>query len=134
MLFPIAIEPGDADHAYGVTVPDLPGCFSAGDSIDEAIRNAREAIDFHLEGLDEDGADIPTASQVADHVGLPEFQGYIWAVVEVDIVRYLGKATKVNVTLPSNLIRRIDAFVETHTEYESRSGFLARAALNELRA
>ncbi|WP_047237743.1 type II toxin-antitoxin system HicB family antitoxin [Chromobacterium subtsugae] len=133
MLFPIAIEPGDTDHAYGVTVPDLPGCFSAGDSIDEAIRNAREAIDFHLEGLDEDGAVIPTASQVADHVGKPEFQGYIWAVVEVDIVRYLGKATKVNVTLPANLIRRIDDFVQAHAEYESRSGFLARAAIKELR-
>ena len=43
MKYPIAIEPGAADHAFGVVVPDLPGCFSAGDTLDEAIDNAREA-------------------------------------------------------------------------------------------
>jgi predicted RNase H-like HicB family nuclease len=49
MKYPIAIEPGDADHAYGVMVPDLPGCFSAGDTLDEAIDNAKEAIELWLE-------------------------------------------------------------------------------------
>ncbi|HET7925874.1 MAG TPA: type II toxin-antitoxin system HicB family antitoxin, partial [Rhodanobacteraceae bacterium] len=49
MLFPIAIELGDAKHAYGVIVPDLPGCFSAGDTLEEAIANAEEAILLHLE-------------------------------------------------------------------------------------
>jgi len=37
MNYPIAIEPGDKRHAFGVTVPDLPGCFSAGDTLDEAM-------------------------------------------------------------------------------------------------
>ena len=41
MKYPIAIEPGDDKHAYGVVVPDLPGCFSAGDTLDEAMDNAR---------------------------------------------------------------------------------------------
>lgn len=45
MKFIIAIEPGDADHSFGVVVPDLSGCFSAGDSLDEAMANAHEAID-----------------------------------------------------------------------------------------
>jgi predicted RNase H-like HicB family nuclease len=44
MRYPIAIEPGDAKTAFGVAVPDLPGCFSAGDTLDEAIANAAEAI------------------------------------------------------------------------------------------
>ena len=44
MKYPIAIEPGDDHTAFGVVVPDLPGCFSAGDTLDEAIDNAREAI------------------------------------------------------------------------------------------
>jgi len=44
MRYPIAIESGDSKHAYGVVVPDLPGCFSAGDTLDEALTNAREAI------------------------------------------------------------------------------------------
>jgi len=45
MRFPIVIEPGDEQHAFGVVVPDLPGCFSAGDTLDEAIDNAKEAIE-----------------------------------------------------------------------------------------
>ena len=46
MKYPIAIEPGDESRAWSVVVPDLPGCFSAADSgIDEAIENAKEAIE-----------------------------------------------------------------------------------------
>jgi len=45
MLFPIAIERGDEAHAYGVAVPDLPGCFSASDTFEDALANVREAIE-----------------------------------------------------------------------------------------
>ncbi|PWV66935.1 type II toxin-antitoxin system HicB family antitoxin [Halomonas sp. A11-A] len=62
MHYPIAIEVGDEQHAYGVVVPDLPGCFSAGDTFDEAIANAREAIEGHLESLSEHGDPIPPSS------------------------------------------------------------------------
>ena len=55
MRYPIAIESGDAKHAYGVVVPDLPGCFSAGDNLDEALTKAREAILLHLDRLLDDG-------------------------------------------------------------------------------
>ncbi len=75
MLYPIAIEPGDEQHAFGVTVPDIPGCFSAGNTLDEALSNAREAIDLHLSGLEEDGEDIPAASTVQSHAGNPEYAG-----------------------------------------------------------
>lgn len=44
MKFPIAIEAGTDTSAFGVVVPDLPGCFSAGDALDEAYANAVEAI------------------------------------------------------------------------------------------
>ena len=50
MKYPIAIETGDDTKAWSVVVPDLPGCFSAADSgIDEAIENAKEAIELWLE-------------------------------------------------------------------------------------
>lgn len=132
MLYPIAIEPGDESRAFGVVVPDIPGCFSAGDTLDEAIANAREAIDFHLDGLAEDNAEIPVASSFAKHQANPEYAGWIWAVVEVDVTRYLGKAEKINITLPASLIRRIDEFVSRHPEYRSRSGFLAQSALDRI--
>ena len=107
MLYPIAIEPGDDSRAFGVVVPDIPGCFSAGDTLDEAIANAREAIDFHLDGLAEDNAEIPVASSFAKHQANPEYAGWIWAVVEVDVTRYLGKAEKINITLPADDLARM---------------------------
>ena len=55
MYFPLAIEPGDDKHAFGVVVPDLPDRFSAGDSLDDAMAQARDAILLHLEGLLDEG-------------------------------------------------------------------------------
>ena len=48
MRYPIAIEIGNETTAFGVIVPDLVGCFSAGDTLDEAIDNAKEAITLHI--------------------------------------------------------------------------------------
>jgi predicted RNase H-like HicB family nuclease len=132
MWYPIAIEVGNEDTAYGVVVPDIPGCFSAGDTFDEAVANAREAIEGHLESLAEHGESIPEASEVASHLKDPEFAGWVWAVVEVDVTPYLGKSHKINVTLPEMLIKRIDTVVSRQSTYKSRSGFLAQAALHEL--
>jgi predicted RNase H-like HicB family nuclease len=49
----------DDGQRYGVTVPDLAGCFSAGDSIEDALESVKEAIELHLEGLLEEGNDMP---------------------------------------------------------------------------
>ncbi|WP_312383618.1 type II toxin-antitoxin system HicB family antitoxin [Atlantibacter subterraneus] len=129
MFYPIAIETGDKTHAYGVTVPDLPGCFSAGDTLDQAIANAKEAIAAHIELLVELGQDIPGVSTVEKLAKRSEYKGYTWALVDVDITRLMGGSEKINVTLPKSLIDRIDRCVATHPEYKSRSGFLAQAAL-----
>ncbi|USX27953.1 type II toxin-antitoxin system HicB family antitoxin [Oxalobacteraceae bacterium OTU3CINTB1] len=82
MKYLIAIEPGDASHAFGVVVPDLPGCFSAGDTLEKAIDNAREAIELWLEATIEDGDDIPPPQAAAKHYANPDFAGWTWAVVE----------------------------------------------------
>ena len=132
MLYPIAIRPGDEQHAWGVDVPDIPGCFSAGENLDDAMAMAREAIEGHLEILAEDCARIPVATPVSAHVSNPEYEGCIWALVDIDITRYLGKAEKLNITLPGNLLNRIDEYVKHHPEQKSRSGFLASAALKVL--
>lgn len=107
MLYPIAIEASDNQHAFGVTVPDLPGCFSAGDTMDEAIANAKEAITGHIELLIELGRDIPAVSPVSLLAKDPEFAGYTWAVVDIDVTRLLGDSKKINVILPKSLIDRI---------------------------
>ena len=128
MLYPIAVEKGDSDHAYGVVVPDIPGCFSAGDTFDEALDNAKEAIAGHLEILAEDGLDIPLAGNADQYIGNENFVGMIWAVVDVDVSRYMGKSEKINVTLPSRLIHLIDARVNKSDRFKSRSQFLAAGA------
>lgn len=134
MLYPIAVEKGSDTEAYGVVVPDISGCFSAGDTFEEALSNIKEAIAGHLEILAEDGEDIPLASEASKFLDNAEFNGFIWAVVDVDVSRYLGKAEKVNVTLPSRLIRMIDDKVGKDKPYKSRSAFLAAGAEKMLHA
>ncbi len=66
MKYPIAIEPVDETHAWSVVVPDLPGCFFAADSgIDEAIENAKEAIELWITTALDTGDDVPKPSSVA---------------------------------------------------------------------
>lgn len=132
MKFLIAIEPGNASTAYGVVVPDLPGCFSAGDTLEQAFDNAREAIGAHCELLAEDGQDIPAARPLAEHQTDPDMAGWIWAMVEVPVERYFGPAEKINITVPARVLARIDEFARRRGE--SRSGFLVRAAQDAMRA
>lgn len=134
MLYPIAIEPGDETHAFGVIVPDIPGCFSAGDTLEEAYANAKEAIKGHLELLVEMGEEVPLPTSMDNHRKNPDFTEYdmFFGVVDVDITHLLGKAEKINITLPSRLIRRIDDFVAQNPQYKSRSGFLAKVATDRI--
>lgn len=127
MRYPIAIEQGSNDQAYGVVVPDLPGCFSAGDTLDEAIDNAKEAIDLWLETVIDDGRAVPTPKSIAEHQANQEFVNWIWAVVSVDLAELSDKVERVNITLPARVLRRIDAAAKASGE--SRSGFIARKAL-----
>ena len=131
MKFIIAIEPGTESTAFSVVVPDLPGCFSAGDTLDKAVDNAREAIDLWCETVIEDGGDVPVAKTLAEHQSDPEFAGWIWAVVEVPVERYFGPAEKLNITLPRLLLAKIDEYARAHGE--TRSGFLADAARMAMR-
>jgi len=127
MRYPIAIEPGDKRHAFGVVVPDLPGCFSAGDTLDEAIDNASEAVELWLETVIDDGGSVPAPRSIAEHQRNPEFSGWVWALVSVDLAQLSDKAERVNITLPARVLRRIDAAAKEAGE--SRSGFIARRVL-----
>jgi len=87
MHYPIAIEIGNETQACGVVVPDLPGCFSAGDTVDEAMTNAHDAILLYLEAYLDDGKPFPKPLPVEEHRKNPEFEGWVWAVVNVDLSR-----------------------------------------------
>lgn len=131
MLYPIAIETGDSDYAYGVVFPDMPGCFSAGDTLEEALSNAKQAVELYLEDLAERGKLPPSAGELAIWQKEAEYQGWAWAVIDVDIEPYLGKAGKINVTLPTLVTKKIDDLVKQNPEFKSRSHFLQVAATHE---
>jgi predicted RNase H-like HicB family nuclease len=82
MKFTIAIEPGTESTAFGVAVPDLPGCFSAGDTIEETFENAREAISACCELLAEDEKDMPNSRPMSHWFSDKEYRGSTWGIVE----------------------------------------------------
>lgn len=98
MRFPVVLHTDDGHH-YGVIVPNLPGCYSAGDSIDEALRHVLDAIDLHLEGVMEGNAsELPVPQAIDILQNNPDYAGGIWALVDVDTSKYDGKAEKINIT------------------------------------
>ncbi|KFI23685.1 type II toxin-antitoxin system HicB family antitoxin [Nitrosococcus oceani] len=60
MKYAVVIEQGES--SYGAYVPDLPGCVAAGETREEAIKLIQEAVEFHIQGLKEDGEDIPAST------------------------------------------------------------------------
>ena len=63
MQYLVIVEKGPT--SFGAYVPDLPGCIATGESRDEVLQLIREAIEFHIEGLREDGYPIPEPSSVS---------------------------------------------------------------------
>ena len=126
MRYPVVIHK-DKSSDYGVTVPDLPGCFSAGDTMEDALTNAVEAIECHLEGLLLEGDEIPQAQPVEAHIKNKDYAGGTWALVSVDLSRLASKAKRINITLPERVLTLVDD--QARREGDSRSGLLARAVM-----
>lgn len=127
MKYPVVIHK-EKKSAYGVIIPDLPGCFSAGKTMEEALENAREAILCHIEGLLMDKEPIPQPLQMEIHKNTPDYKDGIWALVGVDLSEISGKAKRVNVTIPQRFLQQFDKFAKKRGE--SRSGFIVSAAMD----
>ena len=121
----IALLRKETDTDYRVDFPDLPGCITAGSTLDEAKEIAAEAIAFHIEGLIEDGEDIPAPSSLEE---IMADKANKEAVAFLVPYQSSEKAVRVNITLPSSLLKRIDR----QSGKRGRSGFLAAAAEKEL--
>ena len=130
MHYPIVIHK-DIASDYGVIVPDLPGCFSAGTTMDEAMTMAREAIECHIGGLLLDGDPLPALQSLEIHQENPEYAGGIWCIVDIDISQFDDHVVRVNIKLPRRILRTVDACAKRMGE--TRSGFIARADLQTMR-
>ena len=129
MQYPIFIHKDQNSH-YGVIVPDLPGCHSAGASLEEAIANTKEAIECHIEGLFMDGENIPLQSPIENHLDNPDLKDSVVAVVELNLAKVSGRSKRINITLPERVLRQIEGYTKNHGL--NRSAFLADAALSFL--
>ena len=126
MLYPVVVHK-DQTSDYGVSVPDLPGCFSAGCTLDEALENVKEAIECHIEGMLLDGDSVPPAQGIEVHKSNREWMEGIWALVQIDLSKLSGKSKRINITIPERLLLQVDHYASRHGE--TRSGFLVQAAL-----
>lgn len=128
MKYPIAIEPGSGTTAWGVAVPDLPGCFSAADSgIDETIENAKEAIALWIEEAIANGETVPKPSSITELQKSGEYDGWIWAIAEVDPALIDDTIERINITLPRRILALLDR--RAKSAGESRSGYIAQMTL-----
>jgi predicted RNase H-like HicB family nuclease len=129
MRYPIAIEPGTETAAFGVVVPDLPGCFSAGDTLDEAIAGAEEAAAAWIDATLDAGSAIPPPSTLEAIQGNPEYRGWTYGVISVDPALLDDRVERVNITLPRRVLKRLDAMARAAGE--TRSGFVAQLTVGD---
>jgi predicted RNase H-like HicB family nuclease len=131
MRYPIAIEPGTETTAFGVIVPDLPGCFSAGDTLDDALAGAEEAAAAWIDATLDEGRAIPAPSSLAAVRRNPDYAGWTLGVITLDPALLDDTSERVNITLPRRVLRRLDALAGAAGE--SRSGYIAHLTLEEHR-
>lgn len=127
MRYPVAIEPGDGTRAFAVVVPDLPGCFTAGDTLDEAIANAEAAVDAWIETALGQGQDVPAPTGVQQWAAATDHAGWIFGIVTVDPASLDDRIERVDITLPRRVLHRLDA--RARAAGETRSGCIARLTL-----
>ena len=128
----IAFIHKEPDSVYGVSFPDLPGCISAGDTIDEAVQNAVEALAGHVRMLEADGDPVPAPRDFDAIMSDPDLeedrQGAMTTIVP--LVRDRGSTARINVSFDLGLLEAIDAAAKARRQ--TRSAFLASAARREI--
>lgn len=125
MKYPVLIHK-DADTEYGVTIPDIPGCFTMGETVDRAMINVQEAVELYYDG--EDIESPPEASHIEDLMKDPNLftEGGFWYLAEIDF-SFLSKETvRVNITVPKYKLAAIDRKAKSMNL--TRSAFLVASA------
>lgn len=125
MLEYIALIHKDAGSAFGASFPDLPGCISAADTLEEFRPMIEKALGFHIEGMIEDGYAVPEPVTFDE---ILKAEGYADAVAVMAVKSpMIAEATvRVNITLPEKTLAQIDR--KAAAQGMSRSRFLVQAA------
>ena len=115
-------EPG----AFGVVIPDCVGCSAMGDTVEEALDNAAEALRDWAEAIEAQGGTVPTPRSLALIRADADAEGIALTYASVPLIRHLGRPVKANLSLDSGILAAIDATA-------SRLG-VTRSALVEMLA
>jgi predicted RNase H-like HicB family nuclease len=122
------------EGAFGVVVPDLPGCTSAGKTMDAAYRNAIEAVRLWVEDALEDGEKLPRSRSLLRFLVDPDIRRALAAgaaLIIIPVVRDAGRPAKANVSMDAGTLQAIDE--EAAARGLTRSAFIASAALEKIR-
>jgi len=128
MRYYIGVVHQDGDSAYGVHFPDVPGCFSAADEMDDLLTNASKALSLHLEDTPLPYPRALDAVRLDEDVKRDLAEGAF--LLAVPFIQLSGRTTKANITMDAGLLAAID-----HTAKErglTRSAFLADLARREI--
>ena len=110
---------------FGVSFPDFPGCITAGKTLDEASRNALEALQLHIEGMLLDGEEIPEASTLDDLAGDKALKDAVAFLVHIEL---FDRVERFNITARRSQMKEIDQLARQRGM--TRSAFLVSSALS----
>jgi predicted RNase H-like HicB family nuclease len=122
----------DPNSSFGVSFPDLPGCYGVGESYDEAIENARESLREYAQALSDDDKDMPkprTHGELASNATEAIELNNAAFVIEVPLIT-AGSKRRINVSMDNGIIAAIDRFVKLAGT--TRSAFLAELAFERM--
>jgi predicted RNase H-like HicB family nuclease len=125
--YPAVVE--QVSDGFAVSFPDLPGCVSAGDTMEDLAANAEAALAFHIRGMIEDRETIPVPTPLEQLQADPEVTEYARILVRAELP---GRAVRVNITMEEGLLAAADAAAQQ--QGMTRSAFLADAVRGALRA
>ncbi|HYD99935.1 MAG TPA: YlcI/YnfO family protein [Alphaproteobacteria bacterium] len=117
----IALVHKEADSDYGVSFPDFPGCVTSGSTLQEAAEMAAEALVGHIGVMRDYGDPVPDPSPLDAVMAAPENRGALVMLVPAPE----AKAVRINITMPEDVLARLDQAAEA--QGETRSGFLVKA-------
>lgn len=127
----IALIHKEPTTGYGASFPDFPGAVTVAESLEELRGEAEEVLAFHMEGMIEDGEDIPAPTGLDAVSILADYKDAV-AVLVVKAPDNAAPAIRINVTIPDQMLKRIDRHAAKHGL--TRSGFLVQAAKKEMEA
>ena len=127
----IALIHKEPDTGFGASFPDFPGAITVAATLEDLRSQAEEALAFHIEGMKEDGDQIPGPSPL-DLIAVSDGYKDAAAVLVIKAPETASPSIRINVTIPDQMLKRIDRYAAK--KGLTRSGFLVQAAKKEMEA